>query len=152
MSTRQRIAEDLKTALRARDSNRVGTLRLVQAAFTERDILNRGAGKEPTSEDEALAILTKMVKQREESARAFTDGGRPELAEKEKGEIAVIQDYLPAAMSEAEAEAAIRAAIAEAGASSPKDMGAVMAVLKASHGGRMDFGKASGTVKRLLSA
>lgn len=152
MSTRERIAEDLKTALKARDSNRVGTLRLVQAAFTERDILNRGAGKEPTSEDEALAILIKMVKQREESARAFTDGGRPELAEKEKGEIAVIQDYLPAAMSEAEAEAAIRAAIAEAGASSPKDMGAVMAVLKASHGGRMDFGKASGTVKRLLSA
>lgn len=152
MSTRERIAEDLKTALKARDSNRVGTLRLVQAAFTERDILNRGAGKGPTSEDEALAILTKMVKQREESARAFFDGGRPELAEKEKGEIAVIHDYLPAAMSEAEAEEAIRAAIAEAGASSPKDMGAVMAVLKAKHGGRMDFGKASGTVKRLLTA
>lgn len=151
MSTRERIAADLKTALKARDKARTSTLRLMQAAFTERDILNRGTGKEAASEDEVLAILSKMVKSREESVRAFTEGGRPELAEIENAEIEIIREYLPAAMSEAEAEEAVRAAIAKTGAASPRDMGAVMAALKAEHGGRMDFGRASGLVKKLLS-
>ncbi|PZO82152.1 MAG: glutamyl-tRNA amidotransferase [Mesorhizobium amorphae] len=151
MSTRERIAADLKAALKARDKARTSTLRLMQAAFTERDILNRGTGKEAASEEEVLAILSKMVKSREESVRAFTEGGRPELAEIENAEIEIIREYLPAAMSEAEAEEAVRAAIAKTGAASPRDMGAVMAALKAEHGGRMDFGRASGLVKQLLS-
>ncbi len=152
MSTRDKIAEDVKTAMKARDAKRVSTLRLMQAAFNERDILNRGTGKAAAGEDEAMAILAKMVKSREESAKAFTDGGRPELAEAERGEIAIIREYLPEPMVGAETEEAIRGAIAEAGATSPRDMGAVMALLKTRFGGRMDFGQASGTIKRLLSS
>ena len=147
---RDRIAENVKTAMKAGDKERLSTLRLIQAAFKDRDIANRGAGKEAASDDELLQLLAKMVKQREESAKAFDDGGRPELAAKEREEIAIIRDFMPKQMDEAETEAAIRAAVAETGAASVKDMGKVIARLREQYAGRMDFGKASGLVKGLL--
>ncbi|MER8826343.1 GatB/YqeY domain-containing protein [Mesorhizobium sp. M0938] len=147
---RGKIAESLKSAMKAQDKRRLPTLRLIQAAIHDRDIANRGAGKEPASDDEILQILAKMVKQREESAKAFDDGKRPELAAQERDEMAVIRDFLPTQLDQAETETAIRAAIAEAGASGVKDMGKVMAVLKEKYAGQMDFSKASGIVKGLL--
>ncbi|ESZ18793.1 hypothetical protein X737_16175 [Mesorhizobium sp. L48C026A00] len=147
---RGKIAESLKSAMKAQDKRRLPTLRLIQAAIHDRDIANRGAGKEPASDDEILQILAKMVKQREESAKAFDDGKRPELAAQERDEMAIIRDFLPTQLGQAETETAIRAAIAETGASSVKDMGKVMAVLKEKYAGQMDFSKASGIVKGLL--
>jgi uncharacterized protein YqeY len=147
---RDRLMDEVKAAMKAGDKARLSTLRLVQSAVKDRDIANRGAGKEAASEDEILQLLAKMVKQREESAKAFEDGGRPELAAKEREEIAVIRDFMPKQMGEAETEAAIRAAIAETGAAGIKDMGKVMAVLREKFAGQMDFGKASGLVKGLL--
>lgn len=147
---RETIAQALKDALKSKDRLRTGTLRLVNAAIQDRDIANRGAGKDPVGDDEILQILTKMVKQREESAKAFEDGGRLELAEQERAEIAVIKEYLPAQMSEDEVRAAAAAAVAETGAQGLRDMGRVMAVLKERYPGRIDFAKASATVKGLL--
>ena len=147
---RDRLAGDVKAAMKAGDKARLSTLRLVQAAVKDRDIANRGIGKEAASDDEIVQLLAKMVKQREESAKAFDDGGRPELAAKEREEIAVIRDFMPKQMDEAEMEAAIRAAIAETGAASVKDMGKVIARLRSQFAGRMDFGRASGMVKSLL--
>ncbi len=147
---REKIVEQVKAAMKAGDKERLSTLRLIQAAFKDRDIANRGAGKEAASDDELLQLLAKMVKQREESAKAFDDGGRPELAAKEREEIAIIRDFMPKQMDEAETEAAIRAAVAETGAASVKDMGKVIARLREQYAGRMDFGKASGLVKGLL--
>jgi uncharacterized protein YqeY len=147
---RERIAEEVKNAMKARDAERLPTLRLIQAAIKDRDIANRGAGKEAASDDDILQILAKMVKQREESAKAFEDGGRPELALKERAEIAVLREFQPVQMDDAGVEAVARAAIAETGATSAKDMGKVMAVLKAKYTGQMDFSKASALVKGLL--
>jgi uncharacterized protein YqeY len=147
---RQTISDALKTAQKAQDKGRVSTLRLVNAAIQTRDIENRGAGKPAASDDEVLQILAKMVKQREESIKAYEDGKRPELAELERAEIAIIREYMPQQMDAAETEAAIRAAMAETGASGIKDMGKVIAVLRSKYAGQMDFGKASGVVKALL--
>lgn len=147
---RENLAEEVKTAMKAGDKSRLSTLRLIQAAIKDRDIANRGAGKEAASKDEILQLLAKMVKQREESAKAFEDGGRPELAATERAEIAIIRDFLPRQMDEAETETAIRAAIGETGAASVKDMGKVMAALRERYTGQMDFGKASGMIKSLL--
>jgi uncharacterized protein YqeY len=147
---REKIAEEVKNAMKARDTERLPTLRLIQAAIKDRDIANRGAGKDAASDDDILQILAKMVKQREESAKAFEDGGRPELAVKERAEIAVLREFQPAQMDDAGVEAVARAAIAETGAASAKDMGKVMAVLKAKYTGQMDFSKASAVVKGLL--
>ncbi|MFC3208320.1 GatB/YqeY domain-containing protein [Aquamicrobium soli] len=147
---REKIAEEVKNAMKARDAERLPTLRLIQAAIKDRDIANRGAGKDAASDDDILQILAKMVKQREESAKAFEDGGRPELAVKERAEIAVLREFQPAQMDDAGVEAVARAAIAETGAASAKDMGKVMAVLKAKYTGQMDFSKASAVVKGLL--
>ncbi|MGN6146681.1 MAG: GatB/YqeY domain-containing protein [Mesorhizobium sp.] len=147
---REKVTEEVKAAMKGGDKARLSTLRLIQAAIKDRDIANRGTGKEAASDDEILQLLAKMVKQREESAKAFDDGGRPELAAKEREEIAVIRDFMPKQMDEAETEAAIRAAIAETGAASVKDMGKVIARLREQFAGRMDFGKASGMVKSLL--
>lgn len=147
---RQTISDALKTAQKAQDKGRVSTLRLVNAAIQTRDIENRGAGKPAASDDEVLQILAKMVKQREESIKAYEDGKRPELAELERAEIAIIREYMPKQMDAAETEAAIRAAMAETGASGIKDMGKVIAVLRSRYAGQMDFGKASGAVKALL--
>jgi uncharacterized protein YqeY len=147
---RDRFMSDLKEAMKAGDKPRLGTIRLMQAALKDKDIEARGAGKGPISDDEILQLLQKMVKQRQESAKMYTDGGRPELAEQETAEIAVITAYLPKQMDEAEAKAAIAAVIAEIGASGVKDMGKVMGELKARFAGQMDFGKASPLVKQLL--
>ncbi len=148
---RDRIAAEVKTAMKAGEKARLSTLRLVQAAVKDRDIANRGTGKEAASDDDIVQLLAKMVKQREESAKAFDDGGRPELADKEREEIAVIREFLPRQMDEAEAQAAIRAAIAETGAAGIKDMGKVMAALRDKYAGQMDFGRASAQVKAALS-
>jgi uncharacterized protein len=123
---------------------------MIQAAIKDRDIANRGLGKEAAGEDELLQLLTKMVKQREESAAIYDKGGRPELAAKEREEIVFIQAYMPKQLSEDETKTAIAAIITETGAASIKDMGKVMAELRAKFSGQMDFGKASGVIKALL--
>lgn len=147
---RETVTNALKDAMRNKDKDRLSTLRMVNAAFQDRDIANRGVGKGAADNDELLQILTKMVKQREESAKAYTDGGRPELADKERAEIEILREFLPVQMSEDEARAAIAAAVKEVGAESVKDMGKVMTELKARYTGQMDFSKASGIIKQLL--
>ena len=147
---REKITEALKTALKSGDKQRASTLRMVNAAIQDRDIANRGTGKGPAGDEEVLQILTKMVKQRQESAKAFEDGNRPELAATENAEIAIINDFLPSQMDEADARAAIGQAIRDTGAAGVRDMGKVMAELKAKYMGQMDFGRASGWVKELL--
>jgi uncharacterized protein YqeY len=147
---RAKISDALKTALKAGEKQRASTLRMVNAAIQDRDIANRGTGKGPAGDDEVLQILTKMVKQRQESAKAFEDGKRPELAAQENAEIAILAEFLPSQMEESEAKIAIGEAIRDTGATGARDMGKVMAVLKAKYAGRMDFGKASGWVKQLL--
>ncbi|MDR7034892.1 GatB/YqeY domain-containing protein [Mesorhizobium sp. BE184] len=147
---REKLTDEVKTAMKAGDRSRLSTLRLIQSAITDRDIANRGTGKDAASDDDILQILAKMVKQREESAKAFEDGGRPELAANERAEIGIIRGFLPRQMDEAETEAAIRGAITQTGAVGVKDMGKVMAALREAYTGQMDFGKASSTVKSLL--
>ena len=147
---RATLAEALKTALKAGDKRRTSTLRLIQAAIQDRDIAQRGAGKDPVTDDEILQILTKMVKQRQESAKAFEDGNRLELAAQERDESAIISEFLPKQMSEDEVREAARKAIAEVGAEGLRDMGRAMAVLKERYPGQMDFGKASAIIKELL--
>ncbi|MDK4731119.1 GatB/YqeY domain-containing protein [Rhizobium sp. CNPSo 3490] len=148
---RDQLATQLKEAMKAKDSERLSTVRLIQAAIKDRDIANRGTGKEQASDDEILQILAKMVKQRDESAKIYEENSRPELAAKERAEIAVIQDFMPKQLSEGEVRANISAIIIETGASGVKDMGKVMASLKERYAGQMDFAKASATVKELLN-
>lgn len=148
---RDTIAQALRDAQKSQDRVRVATLRLVTAAIQDRDIANRGAGKERVSDDEILQILTKMVKQREESAKAFADGGRPELAAAERAEIEIVKEFLPRQIGEDELRRICADVIAETGASSLRDMGAVMAVLKERYPGRIDFSRASTIVKELLA-
>jgi uncharacterized protein YqeY len=147
---REKITEALKAALKSGDKQRASTLRMANAAIQDRDIANRGAGKGAAGDEEILQILTKMVKQRQESAKAFENGNRPELAAAENAEIAIISEFLPSQMDEGEAKAAIGQAIHDTGAAGVRDMGKVMAELKAKYPGRMDFGKASSWVKELL--
>ncbi|WP_230531573.1 GatB/YqeY domain-containing protein [Microvirga roseola] len=147
---RERFTADMKEAMKAGDKGRLGAIRLIQAALKDKDIEARGAGKEPLSDEEILALLQKMVKQRQESIAMYEQGGRTELAQQEKNEVEVISSYLPKQMDEAETKAAIESAIAETGASSMKDMGKVVGVLRAKYAGRMDFAKASGLVKDML--
>ena len=147
---REKIAADLKTAMKAGERAKVDALRLINAALKDKDIEARGAGKTLSGDDE-LALLQKMIKSRQESLEIFEKAGREDLAGKERGEIAVISTYLPQQLSEAEAAEAVKAAIAETGAASIKDMGKVVAALKAKYTGRMDFGKASAAVKAALS-
>ncbi len=148
---RDEINEALKAAMKARDAARTSTLRMISAAFKERDILARGEGRGEASGEALLAVLGKMIKQREESAKAFEAGKRPELAEKERAEIEVIRGFMPAQMADAEIDAAVEAAITDAGAAAARDIGKVMALLKERHQGKMDFGKASAAVKRRLA-
>lgn len=149
---RENVMSALKDSMKSGDKVRLGAVRLIQAAFKDRDIEARGAGKEKASDDELLSLLAKMIKQRQESASIYKANGRPELAEQEEAEIAVIQSFLPKQMDEAEVKAAIAAAISETGAAGMKDMGKVITLLKERHAGQMDFGKASGLVKAALSA
>ena len=148
---RDQLAAALKDAMKSKNAERLSTVRLVQAAIKDRDIANRGAGKEEASDDEILQILAKMVKQRDESAKIYEENARPELAAKERAEIAVLHDFLPIQLSDAEVRSYIAAIIAEIGAAGPKDMGKVMAVLKERYAGQMDFSKASGAVKEQLN-
>ena len=148
---RDDINTALKTAMKAGDARRVSTLRLVNAAFKNADIEARGQGKGPLGEDEMLALLQKMIKQRHESVELYDKGGRAELAQQERDEIAIIAGYLPTQMSEDEVKAAIAAAIADTGAAGMKDMGKVIAALKGKFAGKMDFAKASGLVKGMLT-
>ncbi|MEK1894459.1 MAG: GatB/YqeY domain-containing protein [Rhizobium sp.] len=148
---RDQLAAALKDAMKSKNAERLSTVRLIQAAVKDRDIANRGAGKEEASDDEILQILAKMVKQRDESAKIYEDNARPELAAKERAEIVVLQDFLPKQLSDADVRSNIAAIIAEIGAAGPKDMGKVMAVLKERYAGQMDFSKASGAVKELLN-
>lgn len=151
MSLRERLTAEMKQAMKAGDKQKLGTVRMILAALKERDIEARGAGKEPIGEEDILSLLQKMIKQRTETALVYEQGGRPELAETERGEAAVVAAFLPQQMDEAQTEAAIRSAIAETGAAGPKDMGKVIAALKGRFAGRMDFGKASGLVKAALN-
>lgn len=150
MQLRDRIANALKDAMKAREAERLSTLRLINAAIKDRDIALRGEGQEEAGEADLLAILGRMVKQRQESARAYEEGGRVELAEKERAEIGVIEEFLPRRLSPEEVAAAIDAAVAEVGAGSIRDMGKVMAVLKARHAGQMDFGAVGPMVRDRL--
>lgn len=147
---REKLKEDLKTAMKAGDRPKVDALRLINAALKDKDIEARVSGGR-VADDDVLAVLQKMIKSRQESLDIYTKNNRPDLAEKEKSEIDVISIYLPAQLSEAEVAAAVTAAVAETGAASIKDMGKVLAALKARYTGRMDFGKASALVKAALA-
>ena len=147
---RETFNSALKIAMKAGDKRRVETLRLVNAAVKDRDIEARGSGK-TVSDADILALLQKMVKSREESRDIYLKAGRKELATTESEEIAIIQDYLPQQMGDAEVAAAVEAAIAETGAASIKDMGKVVGALKAKYAGQMDFSKASAAVKAKLT-
>ncbi len=149
---RERITQDVKTAMLAKDKQRTAALRLIAAAIKDRDIQARGEGTETASDTQLIDLLAKMVKQRQESARIYEENGRPELAATERAEIAVIEEYLPKQLDEAGVSAAIADVIAATGASGIKDMGKVMAELKARHAGQMDFGKAGAAVKAALGA
>ena len=147
---RTRITDALKEAMKAKDAARLGTLRLINAAIKDQDIALRASGNS-VGDPEILAILGKMVKQRQESARAYEEGGRLELAERELAEVRVIEDFLPAQLSVSEAEAAVDAAIKDVGAESIRDMGRVMGVLKGKYTGQMDFGAVGPMVKARLA-
>ncbi|HVW91002.1 MAG TPA: GatB/YqeY domain-containing protein [Devosia sp.] len=147
---REQISEGLKEALKARNQRRTQTLRAISAAIKDRDIANRGDGKGPATNDEIVGIIQKMVKQREESFAIYAEAGRQDLATVEKEEIDILNEFLPKGLSDEEVEAAIRAAIDKTGAQGGKDMGRVIASLKADYPGRIDFGKAAGKVKAAL--
>ncbi len=151
MLLRDRLQTALKEAMKAKEVDRLSTLRLINAAIKDREIAVRGesdAGE--VGEPEILQIMGKMVKQRQESARAYEEGGRLELAEKELAEIKVIQEFLPRQMDQGEVAAAVNAAVAETGAASIRDVGRVLAALKARHAGQMDFGAVGALVKARL--
>lgn len=141
-----RITSDIKEAMKAGDKAKVGTLRLVNAAIQTAEIESKGA----LDDAAVIAVMTKMVKQRRDSIAQYTSGGRADLAAVEQAEIAIIEAYLPQQMDEAAVTAAIADAVKESGAASPKDMGKVMAILKAKYAGQMDFQKASAAVKAAL--
>ena len=148
---REAITERMKTALRAKDSRTLSTVRLIMAALKDRDIAARSDGDRPQIPDsEVLRMLQGMVKQRRESIELYQKGNRPELAQQESEEIAVIESFLPQQMDEAGIEAAAKSAIAESGAAGIKDMGKVMAALRERHAGVIDLAKAGAVVKRLL--
>jgi uncharacterized protein YqeY len=148
---REAINNAMKEAMKARDERRVSTLRMMNAAIKNADIEARGQGKEPLNEADLMSLFQKMIKQRQESAELYEKGGRAELAQQEKGEIEIISAYLPQQMSDVEAGAAISAVLQEINAETMKDMGRAMAALRERFAGKMDFGKASGKIKELLS-
>ena len=148
---RDNINNAMKDAMKARDERRVSTLRMMNAAIKNADIEARGQGKEPLNEADLMSLFQKMIKQRQESAELYDKGARPELAAAERGEIEIITAYLPKQMSDVEAGSAISALLQEINAETMKDMGRAMAALKERFAGKMDFGKASGKIKELLS-
>ncbi|MGP6085779.1 GatB/YqeY domain-containing protein [Antarctobacter jejuensis] len=153
MELRAKVNAAVKQAMKDRAQERLTTLRLINAAIKDRDIAARAEGNETgVGDNEVLAILGKMVKQRRESAKSYEEGGRLDLAEREEAEIGVIEEFLPRALSDKEVAAAIDAALAEVGADSIRDMGRVMGVLKSKYTGQMDFGAVGPRVKDRLSA
>ena len=152
MELRERISADTKEAMKARQTARLSTLRLISAAIKDREIAARtdGGDQDGLTEADLTAILSKMVKQRQESAKAYEEGGRLELAEREEDEIKVIQAYLPRQLDAAETNAAIDKAIADLGAESIRDMGRVMAELRTHYAGQMDFGAVGPVIKQRL--
>ncbi|AYD01613.1 GatB/YqeY domain-containing protein [Neorhizobium sp. NCHU2750] len=148
---REKLTESMKEAMKAKDTLRLSTVRLIQSAVKDRDIANRGTGKDAATDDEILQILQKMVKQREESAKIYEDAGRAELAAQERGEIAVLKAFMPEQLSDEKVDEIVAAVVAETGAAGMKDMGKVMAVLRERYAGQMDFAKASGVIKAKLS-
>ncbi|MDC3314040.1 GatB/YqeY domain-containing protein [Alphaproteobacteria bacterium] len=148
---RDRITDAMKQALKAKDQAALGTMRLIMAALKDRDIAARGNGNQDgISDDDILSMLQTMIKQRNESAKMYRDGDRMELAQAEEAEITIIQSFLPAQLDEVAMNAAIKATIADIGASSVKDMGQVMASLKNNFAGQMDFSAVSQMVKSIL--
>lgn len=152
MDLRERINMALKQAMKDKAAHRLSTLRLVNAAIKDREIALRGTEEEQAlSEGDVLAILGKMVKQRQESARTYEEGGRLDLAEREQAEIEVIEEFLPRKLDDSEVATAIDAAVTQLGASSIRDMGKVMGALKAQYTGQMDFGSVGPMVKDRLA-
>ncbi len=148
---RARVYDALKQAMKDKNAARLSTLRLINAAIKDRDIAARGEGRDDGVNDgEVLAILGKMTKQRIESARAYEEGGRLDLAERERAEITVIEEFLPRQLNDAEVDKAVDAAIAEVHADSIRDMGKVMGLLKSRYTGQMDFGTVGPVVKDRL--
>jgi len=148
---REQINDAVKAAMKSQDKLRLSTLRLVNAAIKNADIEARGAGKDALADADILGLLQKLIKQRQESVELYDKGGRAELAEQERGEIAIISGFLPQQLSDAEAKEAIAGVIRETGAAGMKDMGKVIAALKARYAGRMDFAKASALGKSMLT-
>jgi len=148
MGFRARFTEEMKAAMRAKAVRRLSTIRLMMDAVQKQDI----ATKSDISDDEVLTVLARMIKQREESAATYDQGGRPELAQGERDEIVVIREFMPKQMSPDESREAVKSAIAATGAASMKDMGKVMAALKLRYAGQMDFSKASALVKEILTS
>jgi len=147
MSLKERITEDMKNAMRAKDSERLGTIRLLLAAIKQREVDERIV----LDDANVIAVTDKLIKQRKDSFSQFQAAGRDDLASKEASEMLVLQEYMPQQLSEAEVAAAVLAAVAETGAAGPQDMGRVMAVLKAQLAGRTDMSKLSGQVKAALA-
>ena len=147
MTLKERITEDMKAAMRASDKERLSTIRMVQAAIKQREVDERIA----LDDAQVITVLEKMVKQRRESIAQFEQGGRQDLADKEKSEIVLLQGYLPVQLTEAEIDVIVRDAIASTGAASIKDMGKVMAAVKAAAAGRADMGAVSARIKATLN-
>ena len=148
---RDTLTAAMKDAMRAKEARKLSTVRLIQTAIKDRDIANRGAGKEPATDDEILQILAKMVKQREESATIYEGAARPELAAQEREEIAVLQTFMPVQMSDADVREAVAAVISELSAEGLRDMGKCMTLLRERFAGQMDFAKASAVLKEQLT-
>ena len=152
MELRDRVNQALKQAMRDKDASRLATLRLINAAIKDQEIAGRSAdGATTVGDPEIMAILAKMTKQRNESVRAYEEGGRLDLAERERAEIGVIEEFLPRQLDEGEVTAAIDKAIDDVGASSIRDMGKIMGKLKERHSGQMDFGAVGPQVKARLA-
>tara|TARA_B100001179_G_C18519148_1_gene371964 strand:+ start:383 stop:847 length:465 start_codon:yes stop_codon:yes gene_type:complete len=150
---RAEINNAMKQALKDKDNLKLSTIRLINAALKDRDIAARSNGNsDGISDTEILALLQFMIKQRNESAKVYREGGRNELAEKEEAEVVIIQDFLPQQLSEEETKTAIDKAVTETGATDIKDMGKVMGYLKDNYTGRLDMGKAGGQVKQRLAS
>ena len=148
---REDLQNALKTAMLAKDTVTTSAVRMIIAGQKEKDVEARGKGAKEATDAELMAMMQGMIKQRNDSIKMYIDGNRPELAEKEKAEIAIIESFLPKQMTEAEIETVIKDIIAEVGASSMKDMGKIMGVLKAKYTGQLDMGKANGIIKASLT-
>lgn len=151
MMLREQINDALKLAMKSQDKRRMATLRLINAAVKDRDIAARTSGKDAVGDGEIRELLSKMIRQREESATIYAEAGRVELAEQEREEIEIIRDFLPRQLSEAEVRGACEAVVKEIGAHGLRDMGKCMATLKERYPGQIDFGRASTVVKQMLN-